>query len=147
MARSEDQYLIPNETMFRYSLAADAARRKLRGPFRLAAEAAVGGDLAFGVAGGLAGVPLVVLHDAGRQQVRAGEKGRDLRMGAQRRRGGNSLVVPTGHGGDLVGGDVARRMSYGDPTARRHRADEPGRDPRRIIGVGDQVQDSRHSWT
>src|ERR1700684_4071015 len=33
-------------------------------------KAAVGGDLALGLAGGLAGMPLVVLHDAGWQQVR-----------------------------------------------------------------------------
>ena len=84
-----------------------------------APETAVGGDLALGVAGGLAGVPLVVLHDAGWQQVRAGEEGRDLRVGAQRRRGGDPLVVAVGHGGDLVGGDVARGVRDGHPAARR----------------------------
>ena len=42
-----------------------AAHRCPAAVLRLAPEAAVGGYLAFDVAGGLAGMPLVVLHDTG----------------------------------------------------------------------------------
>src|ERR1700722_15611213 len=50
--------------------------------FRFSPQAAVRGDLALGVANRLARMPLVVLHDAGWQQIGAGEEGRDLRVGA-----------------------------------------------------------------
>jgi hypothetical protein len=40
---------------------------------RFAPEAAVGGNLALGVAGGLAGMPLVVLNNAGWEQLGVGE--------------------------------------------------------------------------
>ena len=87
-------------------------------------------------------MPLVVLHDAGWEQFGAGEEGRDLRVGAQRRRGGDALVVAVGHGGDLVPRDVARGVSDGQPAAGGQPADKLRDDPGRVVGVGDQVEDA-----